>query len=519
MALVWLLGLAIWTAFVAWLAPSGAWDGLWYHEPMVGFALQNRGFSIVTVPPSLEMINGYPRATENLQLWASALYDRRLVDVVPSFAFLVAALGVFTLARRHGASTSASLGVAVVALTIPAAVLQLRSTYIDLAVLAALLVAIHFVTRPTLRARDVWMAGLALGLLGTIKSNGLVFGGVLGAWLAVRVLLALDRRLLASLLGATLVASLYALPTYIRNLVLHDNPFWPLTYESSLLGVRFQGTVEAGQMQRGFDYVWTELTGPPTFGEDYHDTARHSYGYALPFVAAPLLLFAAPSLVRAWLDRSADRRARSAAGLLVGILGFGLLVQVASPGHHWARFSLAFPALALVVIARWVSLEGRRRVEDAALGAMLVLNAVTLLWAKPAWDVTVREALELAAQPLAERNLADTSRCLLPSETRRLRDEAIGPGDLVVVGYDVAFSGNVWNDAFSNRVMYVEFTGRDAFLARLDELGAKWAYVHARGSEATALQGSPAWARVGPGSFEDEIYERVVAGGEAPAAP
>jgi hypothetical protein len=234
---VWLWGLALWTVYVAWLAPSGAWDGLWYHEPMVGFALQNHGFSNIEVQPMLEMVNGYPRAAENLMLWASALYDRRLVDVVPSFALLVAALGVFTLARRHGASQSSSVGVAVVAVTIPGAALELRSTYVDLSVLTATVIALHFVSRIELRARDVWMAGVALGILGAVKANGAVFGAMLGAWLLLRAIASLDPRLLTSFVGAFVVASLYALPTYLRNYVVHHNPLWPITYESALFEI------------------------------------------------------------------------------------------------------------------------------------------------------------------------------------------------------------------------------------------------------------------------------------------
>jgi hypothetical protein len=519
---VWALGLAAWTAYVAWLAPSGAWDGLWYHEPMVGFALQNRGFEVVEVQPMLEMVNGYPRAVENLMLWASALYDRRLVDVVPSFAILVALLGVHTLARRHGASRPASVGLAVVAVTIPGAALELRSTYVDLSVMAATVLALHFVSRPELRGRDAWMAGLALGILGAIKANGAVFAAILGAWLLLRALARLEGKLLAHVLGGFLFAAALALPTYARNYLLHDNPIWPITYESALFGVRFEGTVDAGHMQRGFDYVWNELVGPPQIGENYHDTGRHAYGYSLPFVAAPLLLFAAPALAREWLRRVREPARRRTLTALLFCLGFGLLVQIASPGHHWARFSLAFPAAGLAVIGWWLAQRPRARLEEGALGAMLVLNAATLWWAVPAWDVTIPEALDLASMSLAERNLASTSLCLLPPDTRRRRDQELGPGDVAAFTDDIGFVGNLWNDDFSNRAVYVPFESRDAFLARLDDLEVEWVYARNDSVEARTLFAAPAWARVGAGSFDDELYARRPAAEDTaspPAAP
>lgn len=523
---VWLWGLALWTMYVAWLAPSGAWDGLWYHEPMVGFALQNRGFANIDVQPMLEMVNGYPRAAENLMLWASALYDRRLVDVVPSFALLVAALGVFTLARRHGASQPGSVGVAIVAVTIPGAALELRSTYVDLSVLTATVLALHFVSRFELRARDAWMAGLALGILGAVKANGAVFGAMLGAWLLVRAFAATATapragwRVLLSVLGGFVVACAYALPTYARNYLVHDNPLWPITYESALLGVRLEGTVDAGHMQRDFDYVWNELTGPPQIGENYHDTGRHAYGYSLPFVAAPLLLLAAPALLRAWIESLRDQPRRTALTALGFCLVFGLLVQVASPGHHWARFSLAFPAAALVVIAWWFAADARQRLEEGALGAMLVLNALTLLWAVPAWDVTVSEALEMSSMTLAERNLADTSHCLLPTDARRRRDQDLGPGDVAIFTDDIGFVGNLWNDDFSNTVLYVPYVSREQFLTRLDEVHAEWAYVRSDSIEATILRGArDRWEPLGPAAFDDELFVRHAEPPSAPSAP
>lgn len=507
---VWLWGLAVWTSFVAYLAPSGAWDGLWYHEPMVGFALQNRGFAAVELPPSLEMINGYPRATENLMLWVAGLFDRRLIDVVPSFAFLVSALATYTLARRHGATESGAVGVAVVAVTIPGAVLELRSTYVDLSVLAATLVALHFVSRPELRGQDAWMAGLALGLLGAMKANGAVFAALLGVWLLLRAILRLDVRLVAHVLGGFVFAALLAGPTYLRNWLEHDNPLWPITYESPLLGVSLHGTIDAGHMQRDFAYNWRELTGPPQIGENYHDTGRHAYGFALPFVAAPLLLVATPALVATWLRPRLEATTRRRLGLLALALAFGVLVQAASPGHHWARFSLAFPAVALVVIAWWWASRRLARLEEAALGAMTVLNALTLWWAVPGWDVTVEEALELWRLPVSERALADTSRCLLPADTRRRRDAELGPDTIAAFTDDIGFVGNLWNDHFSNRVVFVPYEGPDAFLARLDEVGAVWVYARTDSSEASALRREPRrWEQVGPGSFDDSLFARV----------
>lgn len=508
LGMLWLFGLAAWTFFVAWLAPTGAWDGLWYHEPMVGFAIQSHGFAIVPVQPGLEMVNGYARGTENLMLWTSILYDRRLIDSVPSFAFLMAALATYVLARRHNATRSAATSIAVIAVTIPGAALQLRSTYVDLAMMAATLTALHFTSRPQLRIRDAWFAWIAIGLLATIKVNGIVFGTILAGWLVLRSTLQRDWRFALHTPLGILVALAYGAPTYARNWLLHENPLWPITYQSELLGFSLVGTVDAGHMQRDFTYVWGELTGPPFIGESYHDTGRHAYGYGLPFIAAPLSLIALWSLVNAWWSNLHNAKTRSALVALGFAFGFGLLIQVASPGHHWSRFSLSFPAVALVLIAWWTRSGNRIRIEEGAFGAMLFANALTLLWATPGWDVTVMEAWDLAHLPLVERNLADTSQCLLAADTRRRRDEVLQAGDVAAFADDVGFPGNLWNDAFSNRVIAAPYSGDQDFIAQLDSEHVEWVYVGANSPESSALRRNGHWHVLVPATFTDEIWER-----------
>ena len=518
---LWLFGLAGWTFFVAWLAPTGAWDGLWYHEPMVGFAIQNHGFEIVPVQPGLEMVNGYARGTENLMLWVSILYDRRLIDSVPSFAFLMAALATYVIARRHNATRSAATSIAVIAVTIPGAALQLRSTYVDLAMMAATLTALHFASRPQLRIRDAWLGWIAIGLLATIKVNGIVFGTILAGWLVMRSVLQRDWRFVLHTPLGILIALAFGAPTYARNWLLHQNPLWPITYQSELFGFSLVGTVDAGHMQRDFHYVWGELTGPPFIGESYHDTGRHAYGYGVPFIAAPLSLVALWSLANAWWSNLHNAKTRTALIALGFSFGFGLLVQIASPGHHWSRFSLSFPALALVLIAWWTRSGNRIRIEEGAFTAMLFANALTLLWATPGWDVTVMEAWDLAQLPRVERNLADTSQCLLARETRRRRDEVLHAGDVAAFTDDVGFPGNLWNDAFSNRVIAAPYTGDQAFIAELDREHVEWVYVGGGSAESSALRRDGHWHVLVPATFTDEIWERndPEAVAPTPAAP
>ncbi|MDW8246154.1 MAG: hypothetical protein RMJ84_06220 [Sandaracinaceae bacterium] len=508
---LWTIGLGLWTAWLAYLAPSGSWDGIWYHEPMVGFALQYRGFQRVPLPSNLEMINGYPRGAENLMIWAVALLDRRLIDAVPSLAFAMAGLAVYVLARRHGASLAGSVGASAVALTIPGAALQLRSTYVDLVVLAAILASLAFATRPHLRAIDVWLSMISLAWLASVKANGLFFAALIGTGLFFRIMRMAFRKpsfawpLFGAFVFGLLFFALFALPTYLRNLLLHSNPFWPLRFE--FFGFKFEGPIDAGHMQRGWDYIKNELFGPPHFGEDYHDTGQHAYGYGLPFVALPIFVIAFFALLERLFVREEGNPIRHPHGLFFSLL-IGALVQATSPGHHWARFSLAFPAIVLVIVASWLGRPGRQRFEEAAFSSMALLNALLLLWARPGWDVTIKQGIELALMPPSQRRLAETSLCLLPPQTRQALEEEIGPGDVVAFSEDIGFIGNLWNEQFSNRVLFVPFRSSSNFLSELDRVNAKWVCVRSGSIHAAALLASSQWVRLGPAAFADEIYAR-----------
>ncbi|MCC6876161.1 MAG: hypothetical protein IT378_17770 [Sandaracinaceae bacterium] len=503
-------GVLLWTLWLAWLAPSGAWDGLWYHEPMVAFALQNHGFAEVSLPSEFAWINGYPRTSENLMLWACALSDRRLIDGVPSVVAPIALLAFYVLARRAGARKTVALGLGAVLLYVPGVVLQLRSTYIDLTVLAAFLAALAFVTRPQFDLRALWLTGLSLAFLGGTKATGLFYLAMLGAVGVVRLSIETVRRRsgwpLAHFVLALAPIALIAAPAYVRNLIEHDNPIWPLRYQSALLGITLEGPHDLSNMQLPWPDVAKELWGAPAPGQDYHDTRRHAYGYAATFVALPLFAVALVTSFVA-LARRKDRTRNLA--LLWLTLGLGAMTLVMSPAYYWARYALPAPAVGLVMVGWLLERRWWRGLGEGLLGAMLALSFVTLAWAEPGWDVPYETAMRLASQPRSGRVLAQVSLNLWPQLSTALREERLGDGDVVVFARGITFIGNLWNEELSNRVEWVPFRGRGAYLAELRRLDAKWVVAVRDTPEELALRDpSSGYREIGSGNREELVYER-----------
>src|SRR5438874_2520793 len=77
------LAVLLFSMLQAYLFPSDAWDGIWYHELTIGYAIQHHGYRAIDLPPALiQQANGYPRNVEMTALWFVFFTDRRLVDVV-----------------------------------------------------------------------------------------------------------------------------------------------------------------------------------------------------------------------------------------------------------------------------------------------------------------------------------------------------------------------------------------------------------------------------------------------------
>lgn len=472
--------------YLSYLAASSSWDGLWYHEPMVAWPLQHHGFALVEVPTQLEWVNGYPRFAENLMLWAVAFWDRRFIDGVPSVMGLVAYLGIYVLARRTKVSRAIALGVSSVILTIPAAILQMRSTYIDLVVLAVFLPALHFATRSwgplglPFRRGDAWMTGISLGLYAGTKANAPLFASFLLLAALVSTIGACRRersiRVLVHALGALSLMLALVAPTYVRNWEVHHNPVWPLRVHVEAAGIDFVGPQDFGNMQASFGENLTEMYGVPTPGQDYYDTRHHAYGYGLTFLGIPLFVVAFFLTVVRWLGGvvGSDADARRASGQLLAYFFLTVPIQLASPSHHWGRYSLPFPALCLVLVAGALARGRSLRMIDGALAAMLVLNLVVFSWADPGWDVSITELRELHEVAPSERPHVRVGNQIYEPEFMRVRDETLGPSDLVVFSDDIAFVSNLWDERIDNRVEYVPYHGPEQFMARIRELNPTW---------------------------------------------
>jgi len=500
--------------FMTVFAPNEGWDGFLYHEPIVGFAIQNHGFAIVPLQmhQAVQAINGYPHLCEAVMYWLVVFTDKTLIELPNEIGAVGMMLSTYALAARFG-DRLAAMGWACVLFLMPHAWSQLCQTLIDMLVAFFAILAVYFATRPVIRIGDAWCAILGMALLLASKGSALVIVPPIALVMAVRLFRQRGRARLAPTIatvaaGAIFLGAIGALVP-LRNWSYFRNPLWPVTFESSTLGVHWDGLITLAAQANDAplrELVATALE-PPIGG--LGDVNLHGYGYALPWLVIPLGLVAALAcLVAAALEvkRWRERSVASNLALVVLLVIAGGLTTPTLSGRS-ARYNTYLVA-GLMAAVTWM-LAGRRwdRLRQSVLGGALALSIVPLFWMKgPGWYwVSTTHPDDVLKHPFASRTeLARPSFDMLALQ----RNTELASGDLAVFDQDVTFIGALWNFDFSNRVRYVEYQGAGQFLHALESAAPKWVAVGRDSDARKTIERTGRWELVGSINPDGDVVFR-----------
>ncbi len=229
--LYWFLLLWALTRLVSALAPPAGldWDGLAEHLAMAKEWVEAGRI----VPLWYDHHSHFPATLQMLYALA-LLFCGPVAAKLFHFAFgIIALAAVFELTRRHICSRAAPWAAAVLATT-PVFSWLMGVAYVDLAVLAYVLLAVHFflewVSARTLQAAA--LSGVLAGAAMAVKMQGIPYFGVL---LLVGLYVAWRRRAQEThtwrpVIAFALLAVLVASPWYIKSWVVTGNPVYPFAY-------------------------------------------------------------------------------------------------------------------------------------------------------------------------------------------------------------------------------------------------------------------------------------------------
>lgn len=510
----WASALIAYAFFEAWRIPNVTWDALIYHEPIIGFALQNHGFAMVALPPNatIQAINGYPKLCEMTCLWFVAFTDRTWIELPNLIALPALACSAFLIVRRF-ADRLTAIGWASVLVFMPQLWSELCLVAIDVQVAFFAVMALHFATRPSIRIRDGWCTWLALGLLLASKGSGLTMTPPIALVASLRLARQCGmRRWRATAMtvasGAVLLVGIAIVPL-VRNWRAFHNPVWPVTLAVPRLGIAWKGILTLREIVTDEPLRDTFKSLYENPGTGLADVIRHGFGYAIPWVVFPLavlgLVRSAGKLTIALVTRTWSSDLLNL-GLLI-LLGAAFTWLTPTLGRN-SRYNVHILVCLLAVVSWLLSTLRWQRFREGILGASIVLSIMPLFWMNGwLWSFGATDDWTVAIHPFGSRaHLEHPNFELLAAA----RDSELGAGDVAAVDEGTLFIGELWNFEFTNDVKMVNCGGESRQCLRdLDALNAKWVSAGSDRARKT-LDASPKWEVVGKMTSEDGtmVYRR-----------
>ncbi|MDB4894201.1 MAG: hypothetical protein JWN15_463 [Firmicutes bacterium] len=490
---LWLLGVVSaialgWMVYAGLLMPPFGSDSLAYHLPPAVWWLQ--AGRIYPAPTQFTFGYGYPQGMSLLMLWQLAYTATdHLVNIVQVPFVVLGVLASYGLAREAGVGRPWAWWAGAFFGLTPIVLEQAVVPYTDVAVAALTLAALYL----TLRFRRsgaggyLWLAGVAVGLIVSIKANGVLVAAIVGllALVPARRHKPLHRTIGLAILALGVPALCLGGYWYIRNLVLYDNPLFPAAV--TVLGrTIFPGPRTIQNLLN----VTPGQTPWQSFALALQDHS-HWYTYDPPNggFGPVFTILGIGAMVAAGLHALVTRR-----WWVVVQFGAGMLLLVLQP-FKYPRYVLFLPALGGVgfayVLQRMAGRHTRQFLQAAAAGLMLFtllavpyqpqLSAETFQQVRS--DVAAGRPPSAATFGLArDYAFIDTIPELNHPDNRIAYTEA---------GYVYALMGR----NRSNRVYYVPATSADEWLRKLKD--AQTTFVIIGDDRATELR----WIKQHPQDF------------------
>ncbi len=523
-------GIGAWLSAMAVLEPTwGDWDCLWYHEPMIGFAIQNHGFAMVPLEPYAQKINGYPRLTEMTMLYFGIFHGRWAIDLVNPLFLPLLSVSTYALCRDLGARMSTAIVFGASMVLLPGVVRLVPTTMVDPHATALFVAACFYACR-----RHFGRADAVLGIVAVTAAIGAkTFLWVPAFFLCLTLLVRILRRgrrfgAVATLglvaFGVSATLGMLAFTAY-RNYVHFHNPLWPdLKVDIPRLGIHWPGNYVYEDPNRPLteqvnaDIPWTDflkrLYARPFTVNNGHDWQIIDYGLGaactlLPLGALFTVLASSEAIVRLLFRRACPDPERRGTHASILRIALPLVVSVAaSPAPYIGRYHLGMLAMAAAVLCGHASLRRRDGYLEGIAAVLAIGSLVTVAWNDRGWIASPSDLETLARTPAPERYVREELGSAIRRSTGLARERELGPGD-VVVFERIAFVALLWNDHYTNRVRWLE-DFPDPFV-KADEFGATWIYAGRGGwFDTHAREPERGWELVGELETErfGHIYRR-----------
>ncbi len=228
------------TAASYFLPPRGGADDIFYHLPPVYEFIIKHQIYLMPIY-KIKYTFAFPLNAELFFMWPAIFFhDQRWVDFVQVIFALSGSLTVYAFARLLGQTVRLAFFLGLLFFFSPVVLHQAESNYIDLISTTFFMTTLYFSIKFALKGatRDLYFAGICGGILLGIKYFFILFWISFQGFILPRLL---RLKFTQKLIYLTFIL-IFCGYWYLRNFLILDNIFYPITLFKKNLGVFFTGS-------------------------------------------------------------------------------------------------------------------------------------------------------------------------------------------------------------------------------------------------------------------------------------
>lgn len=346
--------------------PFEAFDALFYHLTQPARILQDGGLRAIDVAPHF----WFPNLTENVYLWALGMGSERATQIIHFSWMVLSALLLWHWSMKVWNTEIARKALLLLA-AMPALPMLASWAYADMALIFYSIAALYAFMQYRIAKSNQWLAIIALmaGFAMSVKYTSFVVPLTCGLLLLFHHPLS---KSISSAARFSALAILTALPYYMRNAILMQNPFYPFVF-----GGRYWDDFRAAwYADSGTGIGWDALQ---LFMLPLNALLGHRDANFFDGRMGPLFLILAPLTIWVLFSRTRQDSAEGWSLFSIGI--FSLIsfaawtIGVINSSALW-QARLLFPALIPFAIPTALAWDSLKSFDTSKLRLSFLVNAL-----------------------------------------------------------------------------------------------------------------------------------------------
>lgn len=479
-----------WIVFLGVLFTPTDFDGNSYHLTFVAQTIQSQNF--FDFPAALGWIAGYPKGGEFMQLWNVLIARSDVFAELTQIPFLFLGIyALYSISRSVGVDARSARFASLLYLFLPIVLNELKTTYVDVMLCSLFFAAVAMTIKTKLTKLDYVLVGIIYSLLISIKFTGFLFVAATVPFLFWGLYKNRSKKKNKVYQNYILPLLLVFLPTlfgfywYIKNQVLYGTALHPFGLKIGGVTIfpgktfqEFAASATSGLKDLPSNcvekiwFVWTEQKD--WYGCLYnYDTNFAGMGPIWFIILLPAVIVSVYFIIK---QRNY---------LYIAVSALILAVFAMYPTNYYSRYTMFIVALGVIslgiVLANIKVIAGNViKIITIVLSVSVIFMNITLCNFGPGVvKAQILGGIGYTGEGSAYANAFGKAYV-------RVR-EVVKPGDVVLYDSHPYFIYPLWNEDYSNKVIYIPAQSELEWEEQLSQKNVKYVFTAVGGKEHTWL--------------------------------